>query len=295
MVEIDLSIIILNWNTKDLLIQCLESVFEHTNKISFEVIVVDNDSSDGSQSEVKKRFGKKLLFIQNKNNLGFSAGNNPGLKRAKGRYLLLLNSDTKIDYDVFSKMVKWMDSNKEVGILGPKRFNTDGSVQRNGVGNLPSLSSILFNLVLPFHVIPFLNRFTPALHKGYLEFYLKNQQVGWVTGSCFMIRGEVYEQIGGLDENIFMYVEETEYCKRATDEGWEVWYLADEYIWHLERGSSVSGKEGAILGVYKGLIYYFEKHHKLGKVLLAKFLLKLGALFRLPLSMKVYWKAFGSV
>lgn len=294
MKNLDLSIIILNWNTSDLLVQCLNSVFKFTKKINFEVIVCDNGSTDGSEKIIKRKFGKKIRFIQNGKNLGFSAGNNPGLKMAKGRYLLLLNSDTKIDYDVFSNLVKWMDKRPQVGVCGPRRLNADGSIQTNGVGNLPSLQAVFFNLVLPFHKIPIFNAFLPALHFGNRIKYLMSHMSGWVTGACFMIRREVYEKIGGLDENIFMYVEETEYCKRVKDQGWQIWYVADDYIYHLERGSSTSGKTNAIVGVYKGLKYYFLKHKPAWQVKYLVWFLKLGAFLRMPLNMKTYlsaWKA----
>jgi hypothetical protein len=157
------------------------------------------------------------------------------------------------------------------------------------------LGGIFFNLTFPFHAIPGINRFLPALHFRNINQYLITSQVGWVTGSCFMIRKDVYEQIGGLDENIFMYVEETEYCKRTHDIGWQVWYLADEYIWHLERGSSISGNEGAILGIYKGLKYYFKKHKPGWQVNFLIWLLRIGALMRMPMAPKIYWKAFQAV
>jgi len=288
----DLSIIILNWNTKQLLLDCVESIFEYSKNIVFEIIVCDNASNDGSVDAVRKKFGNKIKLIQNPDNVGFSAGNNPGLKVAKGRYLLLLNSDTKIDYNVFPKLVKWMDDNFKVGIAGPKLLNKDGSLQNTIAGYLPNLLGIFCQQTIPLHTIPFLNRFLPTLHATYQSYYVKSHQVGWVQGSALLIRREVYDQIGGLDENIFMYVEEVEYCKRVQNEGWQVWYLANEYIWHLERGSSVSGKKGAILGTYKGLKYYFSKHKAKWQLPILICLLKFGALFRLPLSPKVYWKAF---
>lgn len=314
----DLSIIILNWNTKDLLLQCLKSVYMHTKGIKFEVVVCDNGSGDGSVEAIEEfrssgvqKFRKArkqknaITLIRNKANLGFSAGNNPGLKKATGRYLMLLNTDTKIDYDVFSKLVKWMDEHEQVGICGPKLLRADGGLQPSG-GYLPSLWGIFCQQVLPMHVLWQWGNIAEisTLHKVYPlptlivtnhDFYTSSHQVGWVQGSAFMIRREVYEQIGGLDENIFMYVEETEYCKRAIDAGWEIWYVADEYIYHLERGSSVSGKEGAILGTYKGLRYYFWKHKSAWQVSALVGLLKLGALVRLPRAPKIYWRAFNSV
>jgi GT2 family glycosyltransferase len=287
-----LSIIILNWNTKDLLLDCLQSIFQHTKKVKFEVIVCDNDSSDGSLEAVRKKY-KKVKTIQNGGNVGFSKGNNPGMKMAKGRYLLLLNTDTKVDHDVFSQMVKWMDQNKQAGILGPKLLNADSSLQPSA-GNLPNLWGIFAQLGFPIHlfaqIIPYL-RNIPILKIPYKSYYKNPRITGWVSGSCFLIRRQVYAQIGGLDENIFMYVEETEYCKRATDAGWQVWINPDFHLFHLERGSSTSGKKGSVLGIYKGLYYYFRKHHSVWQLYLLAIILKIGAIIRLPLNVDTYSSA----
>ena len=291
----DLSIIILNWNTKKLLLECINSILQYTKGIKYEIIVCDNSSTDDSSEIVKKQFKNKIKLIQNPANLGFSAGNNPGLKIAQGKYLVLLNTDTKIDYHLFLKLITWMDQHPRVGILGPQRLNRDGSIQTNGVGHLPSLTGILCNLTFPFHAIPFINHYLPALHIRYPSFYQTTKPVGWVTGSCFLIRKQLYDQIGGLDEHFFMYVEEVEYCKRAADAGWQIWYMADEYLWHLERGSSTSGKTNAIIGVYQGLKYYFQKHQPAWQLPILILFLKFGALLRLPLNPQTYWQAWKSI
>lgn len=284
-----LSIIIVNWNTKELLGACLRSIYEHTHEVTFEVIVVDNGSEDGSQEMLKKEFPQANL-IETGENLGFSKGNNVGLKAARGKYLLLLNSDTKIDTDAFAQMVAWMEAHSQVGICGPKLLNKDGSVQPSG-GYLPNLLSIGFNQGLPLHNVPVLNRFLPALKVSYLGFYEQTKSVGWVSGACFMIRREVYEKIGGLDEAIFMYVEEVEMCKRTWDAGWEVWINPDIKVWHLERGSSISGKKGPILGVYKNLYHYFRKHQPSWQLPILEAILKAGALLRWPRAPEIYGEA----
>ncbi len=291
----DLSIIILNWNTKNLLIDCIKSLLQYTKNIKFEIIVCDNASTDGSSTAVKKRFKNKIKLIQNSGNIGFAAGNNPGLKISQGRYLLLLNSDTKIDSNVFLPLVNWMDHHPRVGIASPKLLNRDGSVQTTIAGHLPSLLGIFCQQTLPLHVVPFINRFLPTLHVVYPSYYSYSHPVGWVQGSCFLIRRAVYDQNKGLDEHIFMYVEEVEYCKRANNHGWQIWYLADPQVWHLERGSSTSGKQGAIIGTYKGLKYYFHKHHPTWQLPLLILLLKLGALLRLPLNPPTYIQAWKSI
>lgn len=287
--EVDLSVIIVNWNTQELLRNCLNSVLRHVHNVSKEIIVVDNGSSDGSQEMVKREFAEVNL-IETGENLGFSKGNNVGLLQAKGRYLLLLNSDTLMENDALSGLVNWMDMHLRVGICGPKLLNKDGSTQPSS-GYLPGLWSIGLNMCLPVHAIPGVNKFTPALRVIYPEYYEKEHETGYVSGACFMIRRETYEQLGGLDENIFMYVEEVEMCKRAWDEEWEVWLVPQFEVKHLERGSSVSGKKGAILGVYKNLYYYFRKHEPDWKLWALEMLLTFGAVIRLPRAWNVYWEA----
>lgn len=282
-----LSIIIVNWNTKQLLQQCLDSVIKHTS-CTYEIIVVDNGSTDGSQQLAKKY--QQVKLIANQGNTGFTKANNQGIKQATGKYILLLNSDTQLHQDTFTSMSNYLENHPQVGIIGPRLLNRDGSLQPSA-GNLPQLWGIFANQGIPLHIIPHSYKLFPILKVKDPGYYANTHTVGWVSGACFMIRQQLADQIGLLDENIFMYVEETEWCKRATDAGYQVIYYPETSIYHLEGASSRTGRTGPILGVYKGLYYYFNKHQPAWQLSILTIILKGGALLRLPMAPATYKQA----
>jgi GT2 family glycosyltransferase len=257
-----LSIIIVSFNTKDLLQKCLQSVFQQTKGIDFELIVVDNHSTDGSPEMVKKKF-PQVKLIENKTNLGFAQANNQGIKKGKGEYLLLLNSDTKIKSNALEKLVSLARKKKDLGIAGPRLLNLDGTPQ-------PSTGSFY---TLPITFI--------SLFRG--DRYLRQspsqtKKVDWVMGACFLIKREVTKKVGYLDEKFFMYVEEMEYCYRAQKAGFEVYFFPQAEVYHLERGSSPEGKQKAIWGIYQGLVYFYQKHFAPWQVAVLKLLLRTKAI-----------------
>jgi len=256
-----LSIIIVSFNTKNLLQACLESVFQQTKDIKFEVIVVDNASTDGSPEMVKKKF-PQVELIKNQKNLGFAQANNQALRRAKGDYFLLLNSDTKIKNNALKKLVALAEEKKNLGMAGPKLLNPDGTPQ-------PSTG--------PFYTLP-ITFFSLFRGDRYLRQAPSQEKVvDWLSGACFLIKREVTEKIGFLDEKFFMYVEEMEFCFRAKKAGFQVDYFPQAEVYHLERGSSPEGKQKAIWGIYQGLIYFYQKHFAPWQLLVLKFLLRTKA------------------
>lgn len=295
--KVKVSIIILSWNTKELLQQCLESVIgDQQSGIGgrgllkskplvggrqvpvTEVIIVDNASTDGSVEEIENFLLKnenshcKFKIVLNKTNLGYARGNNIGIKQAKGQYIMILNSDTIIKKGSIEKLVNFLDKNPEIGIVGPRLINPDGSPQANcgRFLNLPVVFMMLFKE-----------------HFGGSEYVRSSpkssQPVDWLMGAAFLARKEVFEKIGGFDENIFMYMEEVEWFYRAAKAGFKAYFLADSEIIHLGRGSSKSGKKDPILNIYKGVIYFFKKHKSLPELLAVKLMLKLKAFLSLCL------------
>ena len=262
---IEFSIIILNYNTKELLKNCLTSVIQFTKKINYEIIVVDNASSDGSEKEIRQLF-KQVIWIQNKNNFGFAKANNIGIKKAKGKFVILLNSDTKIESDAFTKLVEFANKKNSLGIAGPRLLNADKTPQ-------PS--------VAPFYTLPI-----TAISLFHGDRFLRqspntSQKVDWVTGACFIINRQLIEKIGLLDEHYFMYIEEMEYCYRAKKAGFTVWYFPEVDVYHLVRGSSPEGKQKVIWWIYEGLQYFYEKHFAPWQLSMLKLLLRFKA--------AVYW------
>lgn len=258
----DLSIIIVNWKVKDLLEKCLESIFEQTKNISFEVFVVDNNSGDGSVEMAREKF-PQIDLTASAENLGFAKGNNLAIKKARGRYVLLLNPDTEILDNTLEKMVKFMDTHPDCGIAGCKLLNPDLSLQPS-VRAFPDLASQIFILLKIHHLLPH----SKAMYKYLVQDfdYEKIQEVDQVMGAFMMIRREVIEKIGLLDENFWIWFEEVDFCKRIKNAGWKILYTPEASVIH-HYGQSFK----QVMGVKKqkdfnrSLSYYFKKHGTVGE------------------------------
>jgi hypothetical protein len=293
----DLSIIILSWNTKDLLKDCLHSIVDtKKNNKKYEIIVVDNGSTDQSVDWVKQfspeKDNIKLKLIENKENLGFAKGNNQAVKQAKGNYILLLNSDTIILDQAVDKTLKFMALNKNVDIAGCKLLNKDKTIQPS-VGKFPSLAYVFKML--------YLDRLLKQTGGAWsMTSPIKTQEVDWITGAFMMAKKEAFDQIGGLDENIFMYFEEVEWCYRASQADKNIFFYPNAKIIHLGGGSSTSGKTGPILHIYQGIDYFYQKHKPKWQQTLVKIMLKtkaagtylLGLLSNNQYLKKTYGQAF---
>jgi hypothetical protein len=256
-----LSIIIVNWNTKTHLKWCLYYVYRRTRRIDFEIFVVDNASKDNSAEMVEKGF-PEVNLIRNKKNLGFAKANNQAIKKAKGEYILLLNSDTKILDQALVKMVELMDKNARVGILGCKLLNPDGTLQPS-CRRFPSLKSQTLILLKLHNLLPNLK----AIRDYYtLDWkYNKTKKVDQVMGACFMVRKKVFEEIGLLDEKYFIWFEEVDFCKRAKDAGWDTYFLPNAQVVH-EKAASFDQLLNLKRQIWfnNSLLRYFKKHERFG-------------------------------
>ena len=247
---VKLSIIILNYNTKDITLKCIESVVSQYKKdlknAEVELLVADNGSKDGSAERIKaSKFISFLTLLENEENLGFTKGNNRAAKYAKGRHLLFLNSDTYIKDQGFLKITDFLNSNPKVGIVGGKLTNNDGSLQRSA-GKFYNLFNI-FLMLLGMERIGFV-RSSPS----------KISRVDWVSGACLMIRRDLFEKLSGFDENYFMYMEDMDLCFRAKNRGFLTYFYPDVKLIHIQLGSS--NRTFAIKNIYKGLLYFYMKH-----------------------------------
>lgn len=249
------SIIILSYNTKELLRLCLTSVYEKLKNIPFEVIVVDNASKDGSLDMIQKEF-VKVRLIQNKTNVGFAKGVNRGAKNAKGEYLLFLNSDAQIKDDTIKHMAALLEKTPSIGIVGGKLENIDGTTSQSygSFYTIPSIISLLFLGQL---------KNLPSLSKKVL--------VDWVSGGFMLVRKSVFKQLHGFDEHFFMYVEDIEFCYRAKKKGYGVQFIPDAKAIHRAQGSS--DRSFAIINIYKGLLYFYKKHKPFWEYVIVKILL----------------------
>ena len=259
-----LSIIILSYNTKDLTLRCVESVAKQYKKEleekKFEIIVVDNASSDGSQSAILNIKNKisNIKLIEGKDNLGFGKGCNLGAEASEGKYMLFLNSDTQVENDGFVQMVSFLEHNPKVSILGGKLENNDGSIQRS-CGKFYNLFN-LFVVLLGLERLGLL-RSSPD----------KIQKVDWVSGACMMVRGNVFKKLAGFDEKLFMYMEDMEICYRAKKLGFSTYFYPDLNLRHKSWGSS--SRTFAIINIYKGILHFYAKHRSSFEYMIAKTLL----------------------
>lgn len=274
---IDLSIIIVSYNTKTDLKNCLRSIYRFTKNIDFEVIVVDNNSQDGSPEMVSTQFPKAKV-IHSKKNLGFGNANNLGSKAANGEYLLFLNPDTILKSDAIIKSLEYARDIKNLGALSIQLLFQDGSIQPSG-GYFPTLTRML-----AWHTavdeIPIIKQMIRPFHPS-ASFYQSSFEPDWITGAYMLIPKKVFREAGGFDSKIFMYGEDMELCYRLKQKGLKIIYLSDPTITHLQSKSSSS--IFALTSEVKGILYFFKKHKPAWQLPAVTFAFKLGSLLRLLL------------
>jgi len=251
---VDVSIIIVSWNTRDLLANCLTSIIQTAADLTFEIIVIDNGSTDGSVEMVQHQF-PHIQLVENKANVGFAGANNQGLTLGQGRYLLLLNSDTILMTNSLIQSIHFMDTHLEVGLCGVKLLNPDTTFQAS-YANFPTLKSEFLNatglgkrLISPYYPSP---RPWPdeVAHK-----------VDWVPGAFMLLRGQVFEQVGGMDPSYWMYSEETDWCYRLKQAGCQIYYLPQVTIIHLGGASTSQQKPKMINQLNQSKVRFFAKNY----------------------------------
>jgi GT2 family glycosyltransferase len=253
-----LSIVIINYNVRNLLKKCLESIFKCEKDIEFEVIVVDNNSNDHSQEMLKIDF-PQVKLIENKKNLGFSRACNQGIKESYGKYILLLNPDTELTPGGFKKMIDFMDSKPEVGICGPRMMDQKGNLQfscRSFPSYLTAISSSqsILNRILPDN---FLSKKYLLKEKSHSQI----MEVDWVSGSCLLAKREMLEKVGFLDERFYMYVEDVDLCYRAKKSGFSVFYFPQVTVIHHIGKSTQKKKITMLLEHHRSMYYFYRKHY----------------------------------
>ncbi len=283
-VSTEVAIAIVNWNTRDLLAQCLVSVFGTASNTSLEVWAVDNASSDGSATMVRERF-PQVHLIENAENLGFARANNQALHLAQGRYLLLLNSDTEVQPGALSCLADALERYPEAGAVGPRMLNPDGTLQ-NSYGSLPS---VLDEILGPYW-LDFLNKPWGAIGRRYRRRELEDgdyKRVDRVSFACTLIRREALDQVGLLDERFALYSEDYDWFKRLRDAGWQVLFCPQAQVIHHWGASSRQRSDWSLSQLYRSKRLYYAKHYGRGSALL----LQAGLIMRFGL--KLLW-AIGS-
>ncbi len=274
---IDLTISIVNWNTRDELRDCLTGIFAQETPISLEVIVVDNRSTDGSVQMLRAEFADRVTLIANSDNRGFGAGHNEAILQSAGRYVLVLNPDSTISTDVFAPLVAFMDANPDIGVLGPRILNPDGTLQFSA-RRFPSMIAGLFRHTVLGRLFP-KNRFV----RRYLmvdESHDSTIDVGWVSGCAMLLRREMLDEIGLFDERFFMYCEDVDLCcrahniPRADGSHWRVVYYPEVEITHRIGAASDKNPIEMIKQHHRSMLLYFLKHNAgRPKILLTPFVI----------------------
>lgn len=251
---IDCSISIVNYNTRDMVLKCIESVFQHTKGISFDLTVVDNASTDGSVDAIRKQF-PGVNIIANTQNLYFTKASNQGMRASKGRYALCLNPDCYIVDDVFTTLVKYMDANPKVGACGPTFLNPDGTLQSLGQ-RFPPFLFALFQLL-------FVNTAFPGnpVRRARNYYEDKFQEIDAMGGGGILVRKEVFETAGYLDEGYLMYYEDVDWCRRIRASGWPIMHVPGTKIFHYMGAATVKVDRTFFDKIlFESMLYYHRKY-----------------------------------
>ena len=267
----DVTVSIINWNTKDELSECLKSVLAQEG-VEFEVFVVDNASSDGSAGFVRDDYGPGVALIENSANLGFGAAHNQVIRESSGRYVLLFNPDCRfLETDALAKMVDYLDRDSDVGMLGPKILNPDGTLQYSA-RRLPNMVAAVFRHTIFGRLFP---------HNKFVREYLMTDwahdqvtDIDWLSGAALMIRRETIDRIGLIDERFFMYCEDVDWCRRAHSAGWRVVYFPMASVSHRIGAASDQNPVSMIRQHHRSMLRYFLKYEgRTPRVLLTPFVL----------------------
>lgn len=254
----DVSILVVNYNTCRLTLDCLQSVYASETDYRYEVIVIDNHSSDGSVEAIQAAY-PQLTFLANQENTGFAKANNQGMEVASGRYILLLNSDTLVQPDTLDTMIRFMDTHPEMGASGCKVILPDGSLDKACKRGFPTPSASFY------YAFGFAKRF-PDLPK-YNQYQLGHLDpddeypVDVLVGAFMLVRREAMEQVGGLDETFFMYGEDIDWCYRIKQAGWGIYYYPHTYIIHIKGGSARRRPLKIIYEFHRAMWVFHRKHY----------------------------------
>jgi GT2 family glycosyltransferase len=245
----DISVIIVNWNTKDLLKNCLSSVYQTINNLTFEIVVVDNASTDDSMEMLERDF-PQIIKICNQKNKGFGAANNQALAIMKGKYALLLNTDALLTPNAVNKLWTFCEANSHAAIVCGQLLNADGSKQ-NSIASFPSLLTLATNTSLLEYLFP--KQFPSKRYKHY-----KPIEVDSAIGACMMIRKKALDETGAFDERYFFFFEETDLAYAMRHAGWKIYHVPDAYIYHLQ-GQSIGNNAASRIEFYRSRYQFLRK------------------------------------
>lgn len=252
----ELSVVVLSWNTKDLTLACLRALFAEPPARPREVVVVDNGSEDGSADAIAAEF-PQVVLERNAENRGYSGGNNQGARRSRGRWLCLLNSDTEVRPGALDQLVDWLSEHPDYGMVAPRLVNPDGSVQRACMAFPGPFTALCFDTIW--------GRFPPGKwvddHYHMRAFdHLHSRDVDQPPGACCVIAREEYLDMGGLDEDLWLFFNDVDLCRRLRERGRRIRYLAEAEVMH-HVGGSTKGYGKFVVTWHRNRIAYYRKHY----------------------------------
>ena len=276
----DLSIIIVNWNTRELLKDCLKSIEAKTRQVNYEVIVVDNSSTDGSPEMVSEVF-PDVNLIENKENPGFARANNQGLAASKGKYVLFLNPDTKILSNALDGMIQFLENNEEYGAVGCRLVTSDGNIQFTCARAFPTLLNQLSEFLFFHRLFPRQRRFS-TVEIFYWD-HRDSREVDCLSGACILVRGNLIRDIAGFSEEYYMYAEDVDLCYRIRKLGWKIYYLAEESILHIGGAASRQREESyfSVVTMKQSNFQFLKAHYGTSKAELFKMICLIGSILRM--------------
>jgi GT2 family glycosyltransferase len=253
----DLSIVIVSWNTKKYLEECLTSLRTIGGNLSVEIIVVDNASTDGSPDMVSTQF-PEVRLIESGANLGFAGGNNIGIQKASGNYICLINSDVNVPPDCLSKMHGYMEQQPTIGLLGPGMLQTDGRLHRSGM-RFPALWSVFLRALFLDSLFKRSSIFGGFLMKDFQ--FDRTRDMDVLNGWFWMARREALNQVGLLDERFFIYAEDLDWCKRFHLAGWRLVFYPEARALHYGGASSANAPSRFLVEKQRANLQYWKKYH----------------------------------
>lgn len=281
----DLSIIIVNHNTKAFLENCLKSLLETMPLVDYEILVINNTPTDGSSELVAERFAG-VRIVNNEKQQGFAQNNNVGIKLTSGRFVWLLNPDTIVKLGTCETLMDFLARHPKIAMVGPRYLNADGNIEPLSCSRFPNLAT---DLLQNLFIAQVFRHYTFLAGPLYPQVWRDIPfQVDSLVGASIMIRREVIDQVGYLDERFFMFLEETDWCWRVRQSGWEIWQVPQAVIIHFGSGSA-NGNTGWLKVMYvRSYIQYYIKHYGRVKAVIARILLIIGLILRV-----LAWSAVG--
>jgi GT2 family glycosyltransferase len=253
-----LSICIVNWNTRELLRACLHSLYRYPPDEPFEVIVVDNASTDGSAEMVRQAF-PQVILIANSENRGYAHGNNQAIQRARGEFILLLNPDTEVQAGTLQRAIDFLQAHPEVGAIGAKQLFPDGRVQPS-VRGFPTPRNLLFEVLGLARLCPHSRLF--AAYRMHWFTYDRPMPVDQPMGTFLMVRRVVVEQVGLMDEAFPLFFNDVDWCYRIWQAGWQIWFVPEVQIVHHGGASTRQVRPAALRESHRALERFYCKHYR---------------------------------